>query len=152
MTALFEQSAEATESIEFFVPGLPQPGGSKRAFYIEKLKRAIVTDDNPKAKDWKRTVAVFAQQNYIGALLEGPLRVEMRFVMPRVQAHFRSNGELKPVAPRFHTKKPDALKLGRSTEDALTGIVWRDDSQIACEYLEKTYGDKTGAFIRITKL
>lgn len=32
---------------------------------------------------------------------------------------------------------PDVLKLARGVEDALTGIVWRDDAQIVNESLSK---------------
>jgi Holliday junction resolvase RusA-like endonuclease len=37
--------------------------------------------------------------------------------------------------------RPDVLKLARAAEDALTGIVWRDDSQIVHETLAKVYGE-----------
>ena len=35
---------------------------------------------------------------------------------------------------------PDVLKLARGVEDALTGIVWRDDAQIVNESLNKVVG------------
>jgi Holliday junction resolvase RusA-like endonuclease len=31
----------------------------------------------------------------------------------------------------FHETRPDLDNLAKSTKDALTGILWRDDSQIA---------------------
>jgi Holliday junction resolvase RusA-like endonuclease len=75
--------------------------------------------------------------------------------MPRIGSHYGSgkNAEkLKPTAPKFHTVKPDATKLLRSTEDALTGILWRDDAQIARQTVEKSYGERAGAWITVEQL
>lgn len=52
----------------------------------------------------------------------------------------------------IHTVKPDATKLWRSTEDALTGIAWRDDAQISVQVVEKRYGSQSGALIQISSL
>jgi hypothetical protein len=50
------------------------------------------------------------------------------------------------------TAKPDLLKLGRAVEDAMSGIIYRDDSQIVEEALLKHYGDKPGVDIIIEKI
>jgi Holliday junction resolvase RusA-like endonuclease len=152
------------------VLGLPQPAGSKRGFAIPRKGqpivkngkfngRVIISDANPKSSDWKETVKFAAvramvelDRPFTSPLIEGPLEVSMIFRMPRIKQHFRSNGLLKESAPARPTVRPDTLKLARGTEDALTGIVWRDDSQIVIERLEKVYSDKPGATITITKL
>ena len=135
------------------IPGKPQPGGSKRAFTPRGWNRPIITDANPKAADWKRTVQVFAQQAMSGTVLEGPLLVVMRFHLARPQGHWGKRG-LLPSAPPFPHRKPDVLKLGRSTEDALTGIVWRDDAQIVEERLYKVYAESgwTGVEIEVEEI
>src|SRR5439155_11783574 len=38
--------------IRFVVYGLPQPRGSKNAFVNRKTGKAIVTDDNPRSREW----------------------------------------------------------------------------------------------------
>jgi crossover junction endodeoxyribonuclease RusA len=38
-----------------------------------------------------------------------------------------------------HTKKPDVDKLMRALLDALTGIVWKDDSQVCYATVNKVY-------------
>jgi Holliday junction resolvase RusA-like endonuclease len=76
----------------------------------------------------------------------------MDFIMPRPKGHYRSGkhaGEVKDGAPPYPAVKPDAGKLARGTEDALTGIVWRDDSQIVTEVLTKRYGPQAGCRIRV---
>lgn len=50
-----------------------------------------------------------------------------------------------------HTKKPDVDKLMRALLDALTGIVWKDDSQVCYAMVNKVYAwnGKPGAEIII---
>jgi len=113
-----------------------------------------VTDANPEAKDWKRTVQAFAQQAMEGQrLADGPLKVNMTFYLSRPQGHYGTRG-LRPSAPAFPAVKPDVLKLARSTEDALTGIVWVDDARIVFEQLSKVYSvdGKTGALIEVQEV
>jgi Holliday junction resolvase RusA-like endonuclease len=129
---------------EFFVPGTPQPGGSKRAFVING--HAVVTDANKKAKSWKFDVALAAMDEVAGRpVITGAVQVSATFVFARPKAQYRTGkyaDKLKDWAPKWHTKKPDALKVMRSTEDAMTGIVYKDDSQICVERIEKVYGDR----------
>lgn len=138
------------DEIRIWVAGKPQPGGSKKAFYIKKISRTVVVDANPKAKDWKAMVAQ-AADGVVPELLAGPLRVRFDFHMVRPAGHFKKSGALKVDAPAFPTTRPDCVKLTRSTEDALTGIVWRDDSQIVTEVLTKRYAESFGCLIRIVE-
>lgn len=162
-------SFAAGSPIQFFVAGLPAPGGSKRfvgfapkkglAALIDdgKKGRAILLDDaGQRNKDWKANVAWNGRKAMQGRDLEtGPLEVTMTFFMPRPKAHFRTNGTLKETAPRYPTTKPDTLKLTRSTEDALTGVVWHDDAQGVDLHLHKRFqqqGQSLGCLITITRL
>ncbi len=142
----------AAAALVFFVPGLPKTAGSKRAFYRPGMKFPVIVDDCAKGKDWRADVKAFAMAAFSGELLEGPLKVTLHFLLPRPQAHRRANGDLKDTAPKWHTKKPDALKMARAVEDALTGIIWRDDAQIAQEHLTKAYDDKPGCLVRVERL
>jgi Holliday junction resolvase RusA-like endonuclease len=142
-------------SIKFFVPGIPQPGGSKKAFMNPKTGRAVIVDDAKHNRPWRERVAACAADAYDGPPLAGPLMVAMRFVVTRPAGHYgsgRNADTLKSSAPDHPAVKPDVLKLARSTEDALKGIVWRDDSQTVRLVLEKQYGERPGAEIEIEAL
>lgn len=144
-------------SLSLFVPGIPAPGGSKRAFAIKKggvyTGRTVVFDDaGQRNKDWRQACVVIAKDNAPQTPFRGALRVDFDFVMPRLKSHFRANGALKEAAPQWHVVKPDRTKLTRSTEDALKGIVWADDAQIVAGATTKTYGDKPGCHIHVTAL
>lgn len=142
--------------LELTIPGCPAPGGSKRGFYIAKLKRVVITDaGGERTKNWRATCAESARQQYAGDPLQGPLQVTFVFFMPRPKGHYGTGKNatvLKPNAPTFHTSKPDATKLVRSTEDALTSIIWVDDSQIAIQRSEKRYGTRPGCRVIVEAL
>lgn len=129
--------------IRFFVPGIPVAKGSAKAFVIRGTNRAVVTQTNlDKQKPWASLITTTAAQS--GAkIISGPVMVSMQFFMPRPKSHFKSNGLLKPNAPKFNTSKPDVDKLVRLVFDALTGVVWNDDSQANISYAVKYY---TSAF------
>lgn len=142
------------QKITLRIPGKPQPGGSKRAFVPKGWTRPVLTDANPKAVDWKRTVQAFAlAAAATGRILDGPLRVSMTFIVARPQGHFGTRG-LRPSAPAYPAVKPDVLKLARPTEDALTGIIWTDDARIVEEILRKRYttDGRTGAVVEIEEI
>lgn len=141
--------------IEFHVPGKPEPAGSKRAFPFKRKNGKLgvaVSDDNPEARPWKGAVAYFGKVAVRKAgrrdLLAGPLEVAFVFHLVRPRGHYGKKGVL-PSAPPQPITKPDVLKLARAVEDALTGIVWRDDAQIVVELLEKRYAVRYGVSVRI---
>lgn len=149
-------------TIEFFVPGIPSTAGSKRTIPIFAGKGAgrqwkcnVVTDDSgEKGKNWRESVKASAVQAMGGLdpFKDIPLLLEITFVMPRPNYHFRSNGELKANAPKWHTKKPDTTKMVRAVEDAMTAIVWKDDAIIPMQIVRKIYGAKPGASVRVSEL
>ena len=146
-------------TINFFVPGIPVPGGSKRAFLIHqkgcpagRRKSAkgpcvchpfttVSHAAGQRNKNWRAEIIKFAFEEMkisnIGQF-NGPLRVSLKFRMPRPKHHCGKHGVL-PSAPAYPEGKPDLLKLARATEDALTGICWRDDNANVKLILTKEY-------------
>jgi len=143
--------------LQFFVPGIPRPGGSKRAFAIRKKDGSIgvrVADMGGNlTMTWRSTVADFARQAMQShEPFTQAIVLEVLFRMPRPKAHFsHRTGE---VSFRYElclcTKRPDATKLLRAVEDALSGIVWHDDAQIVKQYVWKFYDVNPGAFITVS--
>jgi Holliday junction resolvase RusA-like endonuclease len=136
--------------LDCFVPGEPKPGGSKRAVTNKRTGRIMVIDACKMSADWKRSVALFCSVEYRDEPVAGPVECEVTFYRARPKSHYgtgRNEQQLKESAPRYPTGKPDVLKLMRSTEDALTGIIWLDDAQIVTETIRKRYGSSPGARI-----
>ncbi len=129
--------------LSFTVYGKPEPAGSKTPGR-SKTGGMFVRDSNPNAADWKREVKAAAGPA-MGSreLAAGPLRLEAVFYLPRPKGHYgtgRNAGTVRGAAPAYPIVKPDATKLLRAVEDALTGIVWRDDAQIVEQLVRKRYG------------
>lgn len=158
--------------LTFEVVGHPQPAGSKRAFPIRRKTGAMgvsVTDANPKAKPWQAAVASEAAMAMVrlhglgvGALLvedralfDGPLGMSAIFTLARPKGHFRTGrfaASLRASAPEWPVVKPDCTKLLRAVEDALTGVVWRDDAQVVEQAVSKRYGVPEGVSVVVWKL
>lgn len=141
--------------IKIEVIGVPRPGGGKIAGIGKKTGKLFVRPDNPNTKYWRADVQQAANQQYNGELMTAGIVMKYMFRFPRPKSHYRSGKNshiLKENAPRYHISKPDLTKIIRSTEDALTGIVWRDDSQVYDRGETKRYcdeGEKPGVSMTI---
>lgn len=141
-------------AIEFTVLGRPQPAGSKRAF-PRKGGGVIVTDDNPRARSWQQEIRIVAVEAMDGEIIDGPVELFCRFVLARPAGHFgtgRNAGSVRLSAPRYPIVKPDITKLIRAVEDALSGIVYRDDAQIVNQRAFKAYGTPERVEIVVWKI
>ena len=138
----------------FFVPGIPAPGGSKKAFVIPHTNRAVVVEAGVRNKEWRSAVALAASDHFTEPLRTAVV-LRCEFVFPRPKSHYGSGknaSTLKQSAPSFHVSKPDTTKLLRSTEDALKAIAWVDDSQVVNQIATKRYGPRPGCLITIEAL
>jgi crossover junction endodeoxyribonuclease RusA len=134
------------EPLAFTVYGEAQPQGSAKAFVPKGWKRPIITSDNPDLKSWRQLVAEAANRALAQLpatdrdyLLEG-VRLTIAFYLPRPKS--------LPKRVTAHTKKPDIDKLVRAVADALTSIVFRDDSQV-CELVTAKHYAAAGDIPRV---
>lgn len=124
--------------LEFEVYGVPIPQGSKNVY-----RGRLVEAQGAKLKIWREEVKTAAANHYTAEPLEGPIRLEVTFWMPRP----------KTVKRDLPTVPPDADKLLRGCNDALTGTIFVDDAQVVDCLLQKRYADERmpGATIRISR-
>jgi len=146
--------------LRFSVLGRPQPAGSKKGFVNPKTGKVILVDAAKGSRPWKQQVAGVAEHAVrMGddwALCDGrPMRLEVVFVMVRPKGHYgsgRNAGSVRASAPAYPVTKPDATKLFRAVEDALTGVVYRDDAQVVEQAAWKVYGEPERVEVRVTVL
>lgn len=123
------------------VYGSPGPQGSKSGFIIKSKDpaargRVVMKESSDKVKPWRQDVKLAAEtaiEDLDWVLLDGPLVVRMVFSFVRPAGHYgsgRNAGVLKASSPLRPAVYPDLSKLVRSTEDALTHTIWRDDSRV----------------------
>lgn len=139
-----------TRPISFVVLGKPATAGNKRPITFRRKDGSIgarVIEGRDRAagehaRTWRSDVRDAARANYDGMPLEGPISLELTFIVPRPAGHFRKNGELSAagLATPYPTTRPDSTKRLRAFEDALSGVVWKDDSQIVLHVVRKVYG------------
>jgi len=100
--------------------------------------------DNERSKAWQQKVAECArdamgeQKPY-----EGAVRIDIKYVFARPKGHWRGNGALSAKglrSPHPITRTTgDRDKLDRCIKDAMSGIVYVDDSQDVCGGSRKEY-------------
>ena len=69
------------------------------------------------------------------SLQEDPLVLSLIFYLPRPKSKNKKN--FADELP--HTSRPDVDNLFKSTVDALTGVLWKDDKQIFATTIKKFY-------------
>lgn len=143
-------------SISFTVVGKASPSGSKKAFRHPKTGRIIVMDTAKGKDQWQaycRSIAMQAAQKEGWSLETGAVALTIQFVFARPKSHYgtgKNAGKLKPNLPTWHTQKPDRTKLLRCTEDAFTGVLWRDDSQVVLGQVKKIWGEVSRADVMVS--
>lgn len=120
--------------IAFTVIGNPGPQGSKR-----HVGNGVMVESSKKVKPWRDDVRNAAQAwldaNGNPPLITVPVVLEANFYLPRPKS--RKNDIVVPTMP-------DLSKLIRSTEDALTGVVWKDDALVVKVWASKRYASYDG--------
>lgn len=136
-------------TLTFQVYGEPIPQGSTRAFIPKGWTRPIITAANKKTKPWRQEIAGAA----LAAMEKDLLDCAGKNVAFRLTVTFRFQ-KPKSVKKTVLEKvtKPDTDKLIRSVLDALTGIVWTDDSQVVEILARKQFGIQPGVDIIIEEI
>lgn len=145
------QGITPVADLDVFVPGRPAPQGSIRAIVHRSTGRAVaIKDNNDKQKSWRQDVrdAAYVAWGSGRPPIPGPVVIHIDFVMPRP-----SSTPKRRTPPAI--RKPDADKLERAVWDALTHVVWVDDSQVVQWSGTKRLaeiGETPGARVRVSAL
>ena len=129
--------------IDFHVPGVPKGKGSWKPI-VNKVTRKVSMLPPKGMEQWASDVKRYAEAAAFGTSpAEGGVQVRMVFVLPRPKGHYgtgKNARRLKPSAPPAPIGKRDDIdKLARCVLDALTGVVYHDDGQVAALGVRKRY-------------
>jgi Holliday junction resolvase RusA-like endonuclease len=129
-----ERAQRQSARIVFTVVGNAEPQGSTKAFMRKSMKFPVVVSDNPNLKGWRAQVAYAAgrQARVHGLIESAPVRVLASFYLARPKS-------LRKKSTPPHLTKPDLDKLMRAIGDAMTGVLYRDDSQVTGLQVTKAY-------------
>jgi crossover junction endodeoxyribonuclease RusA len=140
--------------VSFFVPGKPAGKGSLRAFARADGGVGVEEGNADKVRPWMHAIAASALEAGVRVLEDGSVGLVLIFRRPRPKSHTGAKGNLKPSAPSWPTTKPDIDKLARAVLDALTGVAYRDDSQVVRLEASKRFalsGEVEGVQIVMTR-
>lgn len=136
------KAANGRAMILFSVPGIPAPKGSTRVVRVRG--RTVITGDCRRTAGWEAGVRLLARAAMRGRPpIEGPVRVELVCALPAPKRGPQSG---------YHVTRPDLDKLLRAVLDALTGVCYQDDGQVAEFGARKVYGPAPGAEIAVIDL
>lgn len=87
-----------------------------------------------------------------GPCFEGPIEVRLQFNMPIPKSATKKMRRQIEEGADAHIKKPDLDNLAKAVLDALNGIAFTDDSQIAKIKMEKRYHWCPGVWLQIKEI
>ena len=126
------------------VVGKPATQESKQAGVNPHTGRAFIREDNPRVKTWRgdiRELASKVMEAEVRSPYIGRVALDVEVVMGRSASHLLRDGfslaSNAPMWPRY----PDLDKTLRAVLDALTGIVYLDDSQVVAMRAFKRFSD-----------
>lgn len=118
--------------ISFIIPAVPRAQPRQRHRVVGKVAMNYTPKNDP-VNTYKATAQMASQAAYSGPPLEGPLYAKFVFVLPRPASLPKKFG----TGRMLHDKAPDRDNLMKSLQDALNGLLWKDDRQLCMGPVEK---------------
>lgn len=137
--------------IEITIPGDPQAQGRPR---FARRGGFVQTYDPPESKKYKELVKLHAAKQKPEELLDEALFVEIVIFKKPPQSISKvkknrvelDNESLRPLT------KPDVDNYAKGIKDALTGVIWTDDSKVVELIVSKFYSLNPRAEVRVKTL
>ncbi len=133
--------------IEVVVYGSPAPAGALRIGRTKEGRSFLAHRSSKALGAWQSAIREAVGPVAPEEVYRGAVELRATFYVARPSGHFGARG-LRPSAPAYPTKRATAGKGGdfdklvRAVSDALTGIVFADDSQVVDAVVRKRYADR----------
>lgn len=139
-------------TIEFEVPGQPV---QKKSPYsrVAKGGKFVVTQAHPENVQYedriRSALQMSGQWDFSQPPHDGPVCLCVRAYFDMLKSWSKKKSAIMLGA--YHTKKPDLDRIENMVQDALTGIVYRDDCQICLRSPApfKMYDERPRTYIKI---
>lgn len=120
--------ATPAHSLDITIPG--PPAGKGRPRFNRRQGRTYTPAETETAESNVRAAWAAARQP---RLPDGPITLTIEILVTRPKSHFTAKGRLSAEGLRhpIPTKAPDCDNVTKLVQDALNGLAWRDDAQVA---------------------
>ena len=138
------------QELNFVIPGSPIGQGRPKFSTINGHPKAYDPEKSRNYKAYVRMLATQAMKETGFEMIDGPCAVIINafFEVPKSKSkRFREaalNGTERP------TKKPDADNIVKAIQDALNGLVYKDDAYIVHLTCQKFYSDNPRVEVFVT--
>lgn len=127
--------------------------GSKTSFKHARTGKVITKESSKGLRSWRNDVANAAIAAYGEgrSLMTGPILMRTVIYRAPTQGLTLKDGSLSAKGKRepVPITRPDLLKQMRGIEDALTGVIYKDDSQISDHSVMGRWGEPARVDIKI---
>lgn len=146
--------------LHIFVPGRPIAKGSAKWIRSASTGKSIPAT-NEALENWQASVAFHACHAFKAEfgddvqLWNAAARLDAEFIFSRPKSHYRGNDRthlVKESSPPYPIGRPDRGKLLRCVEDALEGVIYRDDAQVVQGNVNKVYGPEPGVHLWLCRM
>ena len=138
--------------IELVIPGEPQAKGRPR-FYPIRTKagrtfgRAVTPERTRNYEVYIRELFVLAYPGFIP--MEGALSMEVDAYLGIPKSASKRKRDMMEAGAVVPERRPDFDNLAKTAGDALNGLAFRDDSQIAEAVIRKRFSSQPRMIIRV---
>jgi Holliday junction resolvase RusA-like endonuclease len=136
-------------TIRFHVSGTPVAKGRPRVFRANGVTRTVTPAKTVRAEESFLAQALPYKPE---TPLTGPLAVGIALHLPIPASWSRVKREQARAGLLLPAGRPDVDNLAKLAMDALNGVFWIDDAQIADLTVTKRYRDTPGTSVSITML
>lgn len=126
-------------AVTFHVRGQPAGQGSKRLGRT-KRGRPIILEDSRRTKPWRAIVRAAAIDAGLREL-SGDVLVTIVILFARPASHYRKDGRLRDGLPD-RPGRLDVDKAARAILDALKGVAYADDRQVAPLHVDRHWAER----------
>lgn len=132
----------------FTIPGEPTGKGRARAARTKFGVRMFTPEKTRSYEAIVRSIAAEAMGTMTP--IEGPVAMHLRAYFSPPKSLKKADRKLANAEELPVTKKPDASNVMKAIEDAMNGIVFKDDSQIVLATICKLYSPRPRVEVEIS--
>lgn len=133
------------------VSGNAAAKGSMRAF-VSNGRVVLTSTAGAKLKRYESAIRGAALESWDGIPTREPVKIALRFYLRRPKNQTTATGRKSSKWRMYNTCTPDIDKLTRAVLDALTKVVYVDDSQVIGLDIEKGYVDSTAEDVTLVDI